>query len=207
VFDVLNLTAQTERVTVDVRLPSGPVTPFSATLGANSVWPVDTTNAPRIPFGDGFSADFSETGGPGMVVDRAVLAPPGSPVPQWGANGAVSSSVMTVASRRWVLPASRTAANGPVPDAFAVALNVFNPGRSTVRVHVDVLTGNGPGDLGRAGTVDVPGGTTRVISTASLHGIDGRPLLVGSNGPIGVDEDLAATGAPGVVALAGVPLF
>src|SRR3974390_3147539 len=71
-IDVLNPGTTSESVTVQLRLPSGPLAPLSSTVAPDSTWVLVTSGETRIPVGASYSADIEASGGPGVVVGRTV---------------------------------------------------------------------------------------------------------------------------------------
>ena len=209
-LSVLNPGTQAETVTVSVRLASAGakfaarVAPFVVRVPPESTWHLRTDSASRIPPSTDFALSVRSTGGSGVVVDRTVTVPPAGASPRWGVTPAIGrAGAGRAGAYRWVLPAPGAAVAGAVPSALAVQ----NLTRSAVTVRVRALVGGQVKNLGSAGTFRLGPRAFAVIGQPVLAGVSGTdPLMVESNGSLAVVEELSPAGAPGVVAVAGVPL-
>jgi hypothetical protein len=179
-LSVFNPTPAAEHVRVDVRLPSGPVSPFEEVVGPESVWTLQTSAQLRIPPGTQFAALVTTARGEGVVVSREEALTGHAPVPQWASQSPTSAPA--VAARRWVVPAV-----GPTPGArVPVVLGVENPGRRPVRVRVLALSRKGDH---RIGGLLLGGGRFASLRAGTA------PLVVTSSGAVAVVGD-ASGGAP-----------
>jgi hypothetical protein len=206
-FQILNPTTQTETVTVNVRAVTGPLAPLVQQVGPDATWSLSASATSRIPANVDYATRITSTGGPGVVVDRTVLAPAGSAAPQLGTvTGTVTSSTAASPSRRWLLAAPGTPAGAAQAGAAPLALGLENPGRSPVTVSVSAMTAAGLVPLPGVGPITlVPGGFT-VIGQAPLTGAAADPLMVTGSGPVVVLEDLIPAGVAGVVSQPAIPL-
>lgn len=208
-LNVLNPTGVSVPVTVQVRLASGPVSPFTRRLAPSSDWTIDLTAAIRIPLNVDYSVEV-DAGAPGVVVDRALESSSAGTAPQWGTVPAIGGATVS-AARQWVLPDPALA--NPVSGAAPFALTLRNPGGQAVRVTVSALAPDF-GSAGASGAADTPRVLRRVLlpprsfgilQQAALAGGAGAPLRVDATGPLAVAEDAVPAGMPGVVLLPGVP--
>ena len=190
-----------EHVVVRVRLPSGPVAPFSETLLGQSTWVLDASAQVRIPRGVSYSAVVRSSGG-GVVVDRGVAADSGAPAPQFGAQSAVA--VNDTASTQ-IVAAPGTRAHPAVAGAGAIGVGLFNLGTRPVSVTVSTVPTAGGAGQAIARVVVAPS-SFALVGTTALRGVHRRPLLVRADGPVVAMVDMGPVGSPGVVALPAVPL-
>jgi hypothetical protein len=203
---VFNPAPAPQRVRVAVRLPSGPVTPVTETVAADSTWVLTTSQLARIPSSLAFATVVSSTGGPGVVVDRVVDAGSGAAAPQWGAVTAVDAVATAPAARTWWVPGPGTAAGPPVvPGAAPESLAVQDVASGRVTVSVGVLGASGLRPLRGAQDLGVVPGAAVVLGSSVLAAAGNQALVVRASGPVAVSEDLIPTGRPGVVTLSGVP--
>lgn len=199
-LDVFNPSTAPARVRVDVRLPTGPLAPFEQTVAPGGTWHLDTSASKRVPDQVDFSATVVAQGrGPGVVVDRTVVAPPTAASPQWGSASAVPAG--DPGHRAWVVPAASGALSGARPDGLAVA----NLGGHSASVTVDALAGPGATGVTRLARIQVGAGGFAVFTADLVNRAGGRPLLVEASQPIAVAEDEQPAGATGVVSVAAVP--
>ncbi len=201
VFHVFNPTAVPERVTVAVRLGSGPVAPFVELVAPASVWSLVASQQTRIPTAETFAATVTATG-PGVVVDRVVTAPAGAAAPQWGTVMGVPQVAGTNPRIAYLAPPG-TATAPAVSGAQPIQLVVMNPSPRRISVVVQTVASRGAAltVLGRA-TLS-PGAFSVFARPLAASGV--RALTVRGSGPTASIEDLAPAGAPGVVSLVGVP--
>lgn len=204
-FVVFNPTDVPQRVTVAAHVASGALAPFVEEVPAFGTWTLNASSQSRIPPNEDYSMTVTSTGGPGVVVDRVVVAPPGAPGPQWGAMSAVPGPVTQVTSERWVLPAPG-GGSLPVSGAGWVALGLQNAGSAPVAVRVVALTPTGPQTLAGLGTLHVPPGGFAKIEQSVLQAGGTNPLLVEATGPLAAMAEGVPAGAPGVVGLGALPL-
>lgn len=209
-LSIFNPTGVTERVTVTVRPFRSPPAPFTEVLAPQSAWVLETSSETRIPNGIPFSATVRVRSGPGVVVDRSIVAPGSFSGPQFGSATALAVGAEPGADAG-ALSAPGTAARAVVPGAAVEGLDLLNPGTGTIGATLWAL--EGPSGVVRVGKVAVgPGASVSLGSAASLGvralpGLDrlGRvPLVVvATGGPLLVMEDLSPSATPGIVSLAG----
>ncbi len=211
---VFNPTDETDRVQVLVHPQASPSARFTNTIGPRSAWVFDTSAQTRIPLGLPFLATIRVVRGPGVVVDRTTHGPSSLGAPQFGAVSGLSVGPALPAASIALVPGPGNSAHPVVPGAQASVLNVVNPGKVTLHATVSALSGGGPVVLGRI-TVP-PGGSLTGCITArtscarfsaltldALRALERAPLVVSSDGPVLVLEDLSPAADDGVVSLAG----
>ena len=211
---VFNPTGKTERVRVLVHPQASPSARFTSTIGPRSAWVFDTSGQTRIPLGLPFLATIHVVRGPGVVVDRTTDGPSSLGAPQFGSVSGLSVGPALPAASIAVVPGPGDSANPVVSGAQASVLNVVNPGAVTLHATVSALSGGGLVMLGRI-TVP-PGGSVAGCITATtscarfspltldaLGALERSPLVVSSDGPVLVLEDLRPAADDGVVSLAG----
>ena len=200
---VFNPSERGEHVVVAVRLPTGPVEPFTQTVGPQSVWTLTTSDQLRIGTDQPYTVEVRSTG-PGTVVARVGAGGPLGPAPWWAADLAVNG-LETSAAHRWLIAAlpagpSPTTALAAQPHASRFAsseLVVENPGARPVGVDVTWWGASGTRHDRR---LRVPGhGRTAVVAP-------GRPVVVRADLPIAVVGDASPAGIVGVVGIPAVPL-
>ncbi len=202
-IDVFNPGSASEKVTVHLRLASGPLAPLERTVAPGETWAVATSHETRIPVGAAYSAEIDASGGPGVVASRAVVAPAAATAPQAGVVTAVDSLTSSTPASDWIVPPPGTQANPAVSGAARDAVAVLNVGDApeTFRAYA---VAPGRRRLLASGTL-APGGSAVVTgSTLSAAGFD--PIVVRASGPMAVSEDLTPSGGVGVVGLAAVPV-
>jgi hypothetical protein len=202
-LEVLNPGTRTEKVKVQMQLGGGELAPFTATLAPETTWLLLTSNQTRIPDGDPYTTVITATGGPGVVVGRAVEGPTGSQTPQAGLANALDVLTTAASTHTWVVPSPGTtsmpAPSGALPEHLAL-LNL------SAKSQVLVVTAVTPSGDKAVTTVRLaPHGTSsiggRVLFRAGLY-----PLLVRGSGAAAVSEDVGPAGAFGVVTMPGIPL-
>lgn len=198
---VFNPTGRTDRVEVTVRPGGSPAAKFTDTVGPRSAWVFDTSRQTRIPAGISFLATVQVRSGPGVVVDRTLHAPSSLAGPQFGAVTGLAVGPAAPPSAIAVLPGPGTPLHPSVPGAQAQALSVVNPGTTAVRATVWALAGvRGLVELGQ---VRVPPASAVALGRSVLSKVGRLPLVVSSDGPVVVLENLGPTASEGVVSLAG----
>jgi hypothetical protein len=200
-IDIFNPTSVPQLVTVLVRLPSSPVSPFSEMLPSDSTWFLDTSSQSRIPVGTDFSATVLANG-PGVVVDRVTQTQSSAPAPQWGTVSAVAASTSESPARRWVIPGPGVSGSPAVEDAAPLDLCLQNLTDTPMTVRLSVLTPRGITTLAvrTLGAREFSVIDPKILSKAGLH-----PVLVSADGALAIYEDELPAGLPGAVALAGIP--
>ncbi|MHB8319905.1 MAG: DUF5719 family protein [Acidimicrobiales bacterium] len=203
-ISVFNPSSSAENVTVSVKLPSGPVAPFNDTVPAQSAWSLVTSSQSRIPLNVAFSATVTVSGGPGVVVSRAMSAAFGSSVPQWGS--AVASVPSYLAVSGWVIPFPGTPSSPALPGATPLDLAVYNAGTRPVTFSISSITSSGIVPLKPPVAVRLTPGELTVIPQAVMSAAGPYPLVIKASGPVAMLENLIPAGAGGVVTISGVPL-
>lgn len=92
VFHVFNPSARPARVTVRIGLEQGAAEPLVMDVPSDSVSTLDTGGLARIPIDTPFAVTFVSGGGVGIVVDRHVSSPAGSPAPEVGDSAGVAGA-------------------------------------------------------------------------------------------------------------------
>jgi hypothetical protein len=193
-FDVANPSPDPVTVTFTAALPSATVVPRAISVAGSSTATFTPSSTPGWPRQSAYSVTV-ESDAP-VVVGRTVAAPSGAPSPGQGVTLGVAQP-----AARWLVP-------GPgIPSAPATtggsqirSLSVANP--EAVPVHVVVTSLAHPGTLA---ALTVAPGQLAPLSGSQLSAA--APLVVSGDSPVVVEEDDAPTGAPGVVAWAGMPFL
>lgn len=199
---VFNPSSVSQRVTVTVQLPSGPVAPYVHEVPADTTWTLVTSRSIRIPPNTDYATTVSSAAGPGVVVDRVVQSSSAGVVPQWGAVSAVGVGAASTPSRQWVVPTPAVPASPPVAGAAPFALALQNPGSRAVTVSVSTVT---PAGDHRLTVLRIPPGVFTVVEPATLAVTSSDPLVLRSSGPLAAMEDESPAGMPGAVALPAIP--
>ncbi len=198
---VFNPSARSEHVEVAVRLPNGPVRPFTQVLGPKSVWTLPTSEQLRIAMQEHYTVQVRASG-PGVVVARVGAGKPHGPAPWW-AESVTVTGLQASAARSWVVAgppaaplaaATKAAAAHPSPASWRLVLE--NPGRGPLRVEVTSWAGA----RRRAQVVQVPalGEATAVVPAG--------PAFVHADGAVALTGDASPAGTVGVVGIPAVPL-
>jgi hypothetical protein len=202
-IDVFNPGPSAEEVTIRPVLGSGALTPFRARVAGDSTWVLSTSAETRIPVGDPYSAVIEVTGGPGVVVGRAVAAPSSAPAPQEGMANAVGVLSAATRSHMWVVPSPGLGATPVVPGALPAHLALTNlTGRHETYV-IDVVEASG---LKAIASGDLAPSASFSLDPPALGAAGLDPVLVRTSGATGVSEDVGPTGSYGVVTMPGLPL-
>jgi hypothetical protein len=198
---VFNPSAHTERVAVEVRLPAGPVAPFTQVLGPASVWILPTSQELRIATGQPYSLRVRASG-QGVVVARVGSGAPDGPAPWWAQNVAVPG-IETTASRTWLVtglpsvpPGTDPATRPPRPAVTAATVQVENPGRHAVRVKVTSWS---------SGRRHVRAVRVKGFDVATLPAPRGL-TVVRADGAVAVVGDASPVSTVGVVGIPAEPL-
>jgi hypothetical protein len=200
-LSICNPTFLPVRVVVRVRLPSGPVAPFSETLLGQSTWVLDASAQTRIPTGVSYSTVVRSSGG-GVVVDRGVATAASAPAPQFGAVSAVPAD--DVGSTQ-IVASPGAPGHLAVAGAAATGLGLFNLGSRPVSVTVSTAPTSGGAGEAIARVVVAPL-SSALVGTTALAGVHRRPLVVRADGTVVAMIDLGPVGSPGVVTLPALPL-
>jgi hypothetical protein len=202
-IDVYNPGHVPESVTVHLRLPSGPLAPLLHTVAPGSTWTLATNTQTRIPANTVYSAHIEATGGPGVVVSRAVAAPATAQTPQAGIAGAVEGLSTTSSNDEWIVPAPATTAQMPVSNVAPQGLALVNTSDATEHFSATAVSGS-------KNTVLVTGslapGATSEVTGSALAPVSLNPVLVHSTGTMAISEDVGPSGMVGVVTMPGIPL-
>ncbi len=204
-FSVFNPAAVPRRVTISVRIPTGPVAPFTETVPAESTWILQASDSTRIPANSDYATTVSVGGGDGVVVDRTVNSGTAGTPPQWGAVPGVAGSSIAAVSRRWIVPTPQLPATPPVSGATPFALGVSNPGDVSVEVTISSITPAGLRRLPSMPTLTLAPGQFAVVEQPAFAHAGISALLLEATGGIATMEDAVPAGMPGVVAMPGVP--
>jgi hypothetical protein len=198
---VFNPSGLSEHVEVAVRLPSGPVQPFTQVLAPQSVWTLPTSEQLRIAMQEHYTVQVRASG-PGVVVARVGAGTPHGPAPWWAQDVTVTG-LQASAARSWVVAGPPvvplTAATPPAAAhgrAASWRLALENPGRGTLRVVVTSWAGA----RRRRQVVQVP---ALDVATAV---VPAGPAFVRADGAIAVMGDASPAGTVGVVGIPAVPL-
>jgi acyl-coenzyme A thioesterase PaaI-like protein len=216
---MFNPSGHRESVVVDVRLPTGPVQPFTQKLGPQSVWTLTTSDQFRIATQEPYTVEVHATG-PGVVVARSGSGAPHGPAPWWAGDVAVSW-LEASAAHQWMvagtadsarvaaLSAAAPPAVAQTPAARSLAalaststkLVLQNPSRRTVRAEVTWWPASGTS----SGTLHVRNLHLPAMSHAALTLPIGL-AVVRADGPIEVMGDASPPGVAGVIGIPAVPL-
>jgi hypothetical protein len=202
-IDVFNPGQTNEKVTVHLRLASGPLAPLTDSVGPGQTWALATSHETRIPDGAGYSAEVDATGGPGVVVSRAVMAPSSATAPQAGVTAAVDSLTSSAPASEWIVPPPGTGANPAVSGAARDAVALLNVGDSPESFHVYAVA---PGQWPLLASGTLAPGQSEFVTGSALTDARSRAVLVRADGPMAVSEDLMPSGGVGVVGTSGVAL-
>ena len=202
-IDVFNPGGSPEKVTVQLRLGSGPLAPLTDKVPPGETWVVATSRQTRIPAGAYYSAEVTATGGPGVVVSRAVLAPASAVAPQAGITTAVDGLTSAVPAGEWIVPPPGTQARPAVTGAAREAVALFNVSNAA-ETFIAESTAPGRKHLLASGTLEP--GQSEIVSGSALSDAGFDPVVVRASGPMAVTEYFAPSGGVGAVATPGVPL-
>jgi len=202
-IDVFNPGSAPEKVTVHMRLASGPLAPLEDTVAPGGTWALATSHETRIPAGANYSAEVDATGGHGVVVSRAVVAPAAATVPQAGVATAVDSLTSSAAAHEWIVPPPGTQSSPAVSGAARNALTVLNVGSTPETFDAHAVE---PGRRRLLATGTIAPGASAVVTGSTLSAAGFDPIVVSASGHTAVSEDLAPSGGVGVVGMPGVAL-
>ncbi|HUE08079.1 MAG TPA: DUF5719 family protein [Acidimicrobiales bacterium] len=202
-IDVFNPGTVPEKVTVHLRLASGPLAPLADTVAPGGTWALVTSRQTRIPAGASYSAQVDATGGPGVVVSRAVVAPASATAPQAGVAVAVDGLTSATPANEWIVPPPGTQASPAVSGVGHDALTMLNVGdaRATFRAYA---VAPGTRRLLASGSL-APGGSY-IVSGSTLVNAGFDAIVVHGDGPMAVSEDFTPSGGVGVVGMPGIAL-
>ena len=203
-IDVFNPGTVPEKVTVHLRLASGPLAPLANTVAPGETWSLATSRQTRIPVGASYSAEVDATGGPGVVVSRAVAAPAAATAPQAGVAVAVDGLTSATPANEWIVPPPGTQCQprrqrcGP--------RRAGRPQRRRRSADVPRLRARAghPAPVGVGHASRQVRATSCPGSTLATAGFD--PIVVRGDGPMAVSEDFTPSGVVGVVGMPGIAL-
>ncbi|HEX4163657.1 MAG TPA: DUF5719 family protein [Acidimicrobiales bacterium] len=202
-ISVLNPGTAPEKVTVHLRLASGPLAPLENTVAPGQTWALATSQETRIPSGASYSAEVDATGGPGVVVSRAVVAPASAAAPQAGVAVAVDGLTSTTPAREWIVPPPGTQASPAVSNVAHDALAILNVGDGSETFHAYTIE---PGSRHLVASGTLGPGASAVVTGSTLAAIGFDPVVVSADGPMAVNEDFTPSGGVGVVGMPGIAL-
>lgn len=202
-IDVFNPGAAPEKVSVHLRLASGPLAPLENTVAPGQTWALATSRQTRIPAGAGYSAEVDARGGAGVVVSRAVVGPAGATAPQAGVATAVDPRSSSTPSSEWIVSPPGTQASPAVSGAARDALAVVNVGDTSETFRAFAV---GPGRPRLVASGTLAPGRSAVVTGSTLTDAGFDPIVVRADGPMAVSEDLTPSGGVGVVGMPGIPV-
>ena len=202
-ISVFNPSQSAEDVTVLIRLASGPLAPFTDRVPPGTAWVLTTSSQTRIPSNDVYSAAITASGGPGVVVARAVSAPSSASAPQAGLTNAIGGLSTASPTGLWVVPPPGTQAAPVVSNAEPYQLALLNTSVSAAGYTVFAVSPSGTRTIA-SGTFEA--GATAIVSRAALATAGFDQIIVRSPAPVAAIEDFAPTGNFGVVPMPGIPL-
>lgn len=186
VFHIYNPSGHEAAVDVDVGLSEGQAEPLTIRVPPQSTTDLVAESVTRIPTDGPYSLLFSSQRGVGIVVDREVLGPTGTPAPQVGLVHGVAGAARSV-----LLPGLISSA------ATGAVLSIANLSSGTVTATVeDVVSGAAIGGVSHRA---IEPGTTLSIGSTPGAQIGVQPMLVTASGPVAVELDAAPVGAFGAV--------
>ncbi len=191
VFHVFNPSDHEASVSVKVGLAQGAEQPLSLRVAPRSGSELVAEHETRIPTSGPYSLEFHAAGGVGIVVDREVLAQAGSAFPRAGQVHGVAGG-----AHRALLPAVIPPGTG----ASSLAIS----GLSSHAVVVTVRSAVRGVPLAGLDRRVVQPGRPLIATPQPGSPLGVVPLLVEASGPVAVELDASATGAPGAVV---VPCF
>jgi hypothetical protein len=188
---------------VQLRLASGPLAPLTDRVLPGTAWVLSTSSQTRIPRGDLYSAAITASGGPGVVVGRAVAAPSSATAPQSGLSNAIEALSTESPTGLWVVPPPGTQTSPVVSGAKPYQLALMNTSDSEGSYTVFAVSPSGT-RMVVAG--EISPGAFALVGGATLANAGFDQIIVRSGAPLAIVEDMAPTGNYGVVATPGIPL-
>jgi hypothetical protein len=186
VFHVFNPSDSEASVSVNVGLAQGEAEPLSIRVPPHSGSDLVAEHETRIPTASPYALEFTAAGGVGIVVDREIFAPAGSPAPQVGQVHGVPGG-----APRALLPAVIPPATG------AAFLTISDLSSHPVTVTVERIAHRVP--LAGLDRRLVQPGRSLIAARQAGSPIGMAPLLVVASGRVAVELDAAPTGTPGTV--------
>ncbi len=202
-IDVLNPGSATASVTVQVRLPSGPLAPITGKVAAGVTWVVATSSETRIPDGQEYSATVSTGGGAGVVVGRTVVGPSSWSAPQAGTALGVDGANAQSPTGTWVMPPPGSSGTVPVAGAAPAGLAVLNVSGAPETYTAAAVTASGRRVVG---TGTLPASGVAVVSGSALADAGLDQIVVQSSGPAAVSQVAGPSGGIGVITMSGIPV-
>jgi hypothetical protein len=203
-IDVFNPGSTSESVTVQFRLPSGPLAPLTQKILPGTTWPIFTSTQTRIPANETYATAIDATGGPGVVVSRTVaLANTATPPPQAGMVAAVGGLSTDSPSGEWVVPPPGTSDSPAVSGAAPASLALYNS-TATAETYSAAATLASGNKVVATGTVAA--GASVLVSGSPLTAAGLNPIVVQASGPLVVSEEVGPSAGFGVVSMPGIPL-
>ena len=182
-IDVFNPGSTSETVHVDIRLPSGTLSPFTDKVLPQTTWVLNTSAETCIPAGQTYATVIDATGGPGVVVSRSIgLSASATPPPQSGTVVAVDGLSAAAPTGEWVVPAPGTSASPAVIGAAPASLALLNT--STATETYDAAATTATGDHAMAEGKLAAGTSVRLVRVPTLGGRSGpdRDPRLGADG-------------------------
>jgi hypothetical protein len=201
--DVFNPGSVPEAITVHLRLASGPLAPLTDTVAPKSTWVLATNQQTRIPAGAPYSTEIDASGGPGVVVSRAVGSFSSTQVPQAGLAPAVDGLTVATPTNEWIVPPPGTSANPAVTGAAPHTLALVNLEDAPEAFSAYAVA---PGSRHLLASGTLAAGASEVVSGSVLADAGFDSILVRGAGPMAVSEDLAPSGMVGAVTMPGIAL-
>jgi hypothetical protein len=202
-ISVFNPGQSTEDVTVQLRLASGPLAPFTNRVLPGTAWILTTSSQTRIPSNDLYSATITASGGPGVVVGRAVSAPSSASAPQVGLSNAIDGLSAASPTGYWVVPPPGTQSAPAVSNAVPYQLALLNTSDSAAGYTVFAVSPYGTRAIA-SGTFAA--GATAIVNKATLANVAFDEIIVHSTAQVAAVEDNQPSGNFGVVPMPGIPL-
>jgi Family of unknown function (DUF5719) len=191
-IDLSNPTPHSQVVRVALHLPSGSVAPQVITIAPYTSAQVVTDPSSRVPSGDVFSSVVTSSGSgiSAALVSQVAKAPAGG----WGTNLLSDSASMNPG--QWLLVSGR----GTVP----LGGTLTNASSRPVTVHARIVEATVNQVLGDLDNVTIPAGGSVNLSKRTLSILGSHNIIVESNGPLALSEDVAGGAVPSVGNLIGL---
>ncbi len=203
-IDVFNPGSTTESVSVDVRLPSGPLAPLTDKVLPGTTWSIQTSTQTRIPDNETYATAIDATGGAGVVVGRSISVPnSATPPPQSGMAPAVDGLSIATPSGEWVVPPPGTTDSPAVTGAAPQYLALWNTSGSSETYQAVAVAASGD-HVVATGTLTAKTSVLVYGSALAAAGLD--PIVVHASGPLAISEEASPAAGVGVVTMPGIPL-
>jgi hypothetical protein len=194
-IQVYNPSAREARVSIEMLLDEGEADPVGLTVPAYSRVTFTVNEEPRVPPNVGHAAVVRALNGVPVVAERTVDA-----VAPSARTGFAVTLGATGTAARWAF-----AAGEPDP-AVEEWVTVLNPDRRPATVGVTALVDGGRARVPELQRLSVPARGRLVIRLADHLPRPVPAVVVEATGPVVVERDLYATGAPGRAMAMGTPL-